>query len=356
MRTKAKLITAALGFVAATTSLVIWQSVTPRLETAARRLPFTDLGCIEHRWISPHELWTVLGEGQYQFQVLNLITGTRRTIPGTKTQSDPSQSQQFYPLTGASPDGSWLLLSDSTEKSTKIRKGQRWVRRSEVVRYDWLLLHPDGTGARRFPAPKSLRAGPFWLPDSCGFTTYESINEGVRYLFCEQVTYFTDGRAPTRTRLAQFPDFQSFGSKVVISPDGSIFQKDMADSLLFFRIDRNQPDVRTPYRFALPTGRESAEVQQVALTHDGQTLVAALRVQANAIPERETWEVLLKRKLTRAHDELWVLSSGDQKPRLLLRHAVTSERNSTFFLVSVTPDSKHALLQGKDEAYYLLPL
>ena len=174
--------------------------------------------------------------------------------------------------------------------------------------------------------------------------------------FREQVTYFTDGRAPTRTRLTRFPNFENFALQVVTQPDGSIFQQDMADSLLFFRIDRNQPDVRTPYRFALPVGRESAYVQQTALTHDGQTLVASLRVEANAIPERETWEVLLKRKLTVAHDELWVLPSGGQKPRLLLRQPVASERKSPFFLVSVTPDSKHALLQGENEAYYLLPL
>ena len=354
MRTKTKLIIGALGFVAATTGLVIWQSTTPRLEVVAHRVPFTDLGHAESWWISPHELVALVGDDEYQLQVLNLTTGTRRTIPGTKTQSTPSQSRQVYPLTSASPDGRWLLLSDSTEKSKKIRKGQRWVRRSEVVRYDWLLLHPDGTGACRFPAPKSLCAGPFWLPDSRGFTTYES---GIdRVPFCEQVTYFTDGRAPTRTRLARCPDFQNFAFQVVISPDGSIFQKDMADSLLFFRIDRNQLDVRTPYRFALPTGRESAQVQQTALTRDGQTLVTTLRVEANAIPERETWEVLLKRKLTVAHDELWVLPSGGQKPRLLLRQPVASERKSPFFLVSVTPDSKHALLQGENEAYYLLPL
>ncbi len=355
MRTKAKLILGALGFVAATTGLVIWQSMPPRLETIAHRLPFTDLGHMSPWWISAHELLIFVGENvdEYQLHVLNLMTGARRAIPGTRTQSTPSQSQQLYPLTGASPDGRWLLLSDSIENNKKIRQT---LRRSEVIRYDWLLLHPDGTSVRRFPAPKSLYAGPFWLPDSRGFTTYESKNKGSKALFCEQVTYFTDGRVPMRTRLARYPDFQNFELQVVVQPDGSIFQRDMADSLLFFRIDRDQPSVRIPYRFVLPMGRESAEVQQRALTRDGQTLVASLRVQASAIPERETWEVLLKRKLTVAYDELWILPSGSQKAKLLLRQPVTSERNSSFSLVSVTPDSKYALLQAENKAYYLLPL
>ncbi|WP_309713458.1 hypothetical protein [Armatimonas sp.] len=355
MRTKAKLILGALGFVAATTGLVIWQSTPPRLETIARRLPFTDLGHLSPCWISPHELVTVVGDGdnEYQLQVLNLTTGTQRTILATKTQSTLFLLWPIRLLTDASPDGRWLLLSDSTKKSKKIRKGQRWVQ------HDWLLLHPDGTGARHFSAPESLSAGPFWLPDSRGFTTYEMGIEKKREertIFSEQVTYFTDGRVPTRTRLARYPDFQNFAFQVVVQPDGSIFQQDLEDSLLFFRIDRNQPEARTPYRFALPTGRESAEIQQTALTRDGQTLVATLRVQASAIPERETWEVLLKRKLTIAYDELWILPSGSQKAKLLLRQPVTSERNSSFSLVSVTPDSKYALLQGENKAYYLLPL
>ena len=140
-----------------------------------------------------------------------------------------------------------------------------------------------------------------------------------------------------------------------------LFRED--SEAVFSLCERNQPDHNATLQIVLPPGREKAKIQQSFLSRDNQTFVVHLKVAALPIPERITWEEILKRKLPVAYDEIWVLPRKNPKPRLLLREPVTSDKENHIYIESLSPDGKRVLLyqivvrESRGERdYYLLPL
>ena len=73
MGTRKKLLLGALGFVAATTTLALWQAA-PKIERVARRLPMLDSCDEELYWLSNHEV--IVGSTRH-----TMNSKDSRTIP-----------------------------------------------------------------------------------------------------------------------------------------------------------------------------------------------------------------------------------------------------------------------------------
>lgn len=352
MRTKAKLIVAALGFVAATTGLALWQSAPPRLEAAARRVPFDSTFASIATWLSPQEVVTSCRE-EDSLCLLNLERGTISKIPFTQSEGFVEHATRVRFINevpvSASPDGKWLAFVEH------IAKKKTPPQRSLV------LMHPDGTGLRRVALPQGSALRVLWQPDSQGVIVYwESEKRAVVSLRVEpeygRTFYALDENVPPREERTR--DYDAFRDSVpvTIQADGRLLVARDQNQLTVALCDQNQTDRCEELSFALPAGREKAEVETFLVSHDSQRAVVSLRVEAAKIPERETWEELLHRKLPIAYNELWVLPSKGEKPRCLVREATTTERTSAFFLDALSPDGKQALVHVPQNAYYLLPL
>lgn len=335
MRTKAKLILGALGFVAATTGLVIWQFMPTRLEVAAHRVPFGATFFSTYVWLSPKEVVTSCREEDNSLCLLNLERGTTRPIP--------------YPLfcidtetISASPDGKWLAFVEQIEQG-----------RAKPVQRSLVLMHPDSTGLRRVALPQGSPFGLFWQPDSRGVILYWESEKRPEY---GRTFYALDEKIPPREERTR--DFYAFRTSVpvTIQADGRFLVDRDQQPLTVSLCDSKQTDRCEKLSFALSAGREQAEIETFLVSHDSQRAVVSLRVEAAKIPERETWEELLHRKLPVAYNELWVLSAKGEKPRCLVREATTSERASAFFLNALSPDGKHALVHGSQNDYFVLSL
>lgn len=331
MRTRKKLILGALGFVATAGALGLWQVKSLSLDTAARPLNLEEGEFYVPTWLSPHEVVVASHEKAY---VVELQQGTKRQLP-------LPQAVLPYSL-AASPDGKWLLFLQ------EVSVGDKPLQRT------LFLMHPDGTGVRRFSLPphQGLTKA-FWRQDSTGWTSYWFDTQKKR---SGKTTYVLGGE-PVSQELpnkALTPD--------AIQADGRwCFQKD-GEKLAYSLCDPNQTDRCEEVRFVLPPGRENATVSDPwpiedpdrRLSQDSQTLLVKIQVEATPIPERETWELLLKRKLPVHYDELWALKRDGTKPRRLLREPVTSD-DDHFYLKSLSPNGKHVIL-SKGFRHYLLSL
>ncbi|MCX6368894.1 MAG: hypothetical protein NTX57_19610 [Armatimonadetes bacterium] len=345
MRTKAKLILGALGFVAATTGLVIWQSMPPRLEAVARRVPFGATFFSFVAWLSPKEVVISCHESE-SLCLLDLERGTTHPIPFTHSEGFVQHATRVRFIdestVSASPDGKWLAFVEQIEQG-----------RAKPVQRSLVLMHPDSTGLRRV-APLEDKSGLrlLWQPNSQGFLFYWESDRRPKY---GRTFYALDENVPPREEWTR--DYDGFrDSPPTIQADGRLLVVRNQNQLTVALCDQNQPEHRESLVFARPAGREKAQVETFLVSHDSQWAVVSLRVEAAKIPERETWEELLQRKLPVAYNELWVLSAKGEKPRCLVREATTSERASAFFLNALSPDGKHALVHGSQNDYFVLPL
>lgn len=314
MRTRAKLLLGTLGIVAATTGLALWQNQPLRLESVGQRIPALDSAqVLKITWLSSREIIAV-GHWTPQAQRIDLASGVGHEVP-VFSGVDPYSYN-------ASPDGKWLLAEERIDKTKQL---------------NLLLFHPDGTGLRRFPFPKGMSTleHSYWLPDSSHWVSYGRL-------------YSVDGNPTTNAALAKaLPP-------TAIQSDGRWLYPFESNRLAFSLCNPNYASPCEQLAFSLPPGRSKAESHRSFLSRDSQSLVVELD-PATAIPERETWEVLLKRELPVAYQELWKLSRTG-KPRLLLREAVTKKWESTFSVESVSPDGTRALVQNAEGEYYLLKL
>ncbi len=355
MRTKAKLTLAALGFVAATTGLVIWQSTTPRLEAVAHRVPLNTPFYKFLAWLSPQEA-IVYSWKKGLLCFLDLKRGIERPIPCAQSErfavhvaheysfGDQDSNRRFIDqyTVSISPDRKWLVFVESFETKPSHEKRS------------FFLVHLDGSGLRRIPLPASFSVEkPLWLPDSSGWLAYWESDKRPEY---GRTFYALDENVSPREERTRYDNGLRDPLPIAIQADGRLLFARDQNRLRSALCDQNQPDHCEELSFARPAGREKAEVETFLVSHDSQRAVVSLRVEAAKIPERGTWEQLLKRKLPVAYNELWVLSAKGERPRCLVREATTSDRASAFFLYGLSPDGKHALVHGSQDAYYVLPL
>lgn len=350
MRTKAKLTLAALGFVAATTGLALWQSAPPRLEAVARRLPFAQPQMDMVDWLSSQEILIMYGD---ELRILSLEQNTWRTFTFRTVRHSPHSSNAiYYWLTcTVSPDGRWLLFDEVVEE------------RQNSTRRNLCLIHPDGTGLRRFAFPDDISGiKPLWLPESQGWMVIATYLKKDWYRYKNEEK--SEGRGRTFYSLDEkIPPREEPESKLhpllepeAIQADGRLLFREKEDLTALSLCDQNQPDHCEPLRYTLPPRGEKSKVTQVLVSRDSQTVLVSLLVEAPAIPERETWELLLKRKLTVGYEKIWVLSTQGKRPRCLVREPLTAGDNSAFFIESLSPDGKQTLVQGRRGEYYLLSL
>lgn len=237
----------------------------------------------------------VIASSRESLLLLDLVRGTKRLIPFTQNDHPKKLSRYIPPDTvSASPDGKWLTFMEQIEKE------------KAPPQTTLFLMRPDGTRLRRIPLASHISCKPLWLPDSRGWISYWSSFNG------DDV-----GRT-------------------------------------FYHVEASIPPRDEPLRTL-----RSPKIELKAI----QTVLVSLRVDAPAIPERETWEELLYRKLPVGYEEIWVLSAQGKRPYCLVREPLTAGARSSFFydsaffIMSLSPDGKQALVQGRQgDDYYLLPL
>ncbi|MBB6049959.1 hypothetical protein [Armatimonas rosea] len=339
MRTKTKLTLAALGFVAATTAVVIGQSTPPHLATVGRRVPFTlhSSQIEQFLWPSPQELLVVQRD---TLRLLQLERGTEQQVAWKKYES----SGNYRRYTGSfatSPDGKWLTFVEQIEQKPK-----------KSVQRHLVLMHPDGSGRRQVASlddKSDLRM--LWQPDSQGFLFYWESEKRPEY---GRTFYALDESIPPRVERTR--DHNAFVASLPITfqVDGRLLV-DRQRRLTVALCDPQQTDSCEELSFALPADREKAEVETFLVSHDNRAVVS-LRVAAANIPERGTWEELLHRKLPVAYQELWVLSAKGERPRCVVREAITEEQEIAFGIYSLSPDGKNVLVHVPQGDYYLIPL
>ena len=331
MRTRAKLIVGALGFVAATTGLVLWQSTPPRLESVGTKLPITSV-C---GWLSPQE---VVCEGG----IFDLRTRQFRPLPFPLRSLNISHnfpdSMARDPITvydnlTPSPDGKWLLYRETVNHKER--------------EYDqnFVVVHPDGSGLRRITNSHHewQSSSPFWLADSSGwinyYYTYGTLASGSS-LYSREKNY-------PESRRAKGPCPTS------IQNDGRfLYVNERNEEFVLCANDDMRTCTTVSVGQVLPS---SGAITRFTVSRDSKWILASRDIQASQIPERATWEVLLKRKLPVTYDEFWLLSTDGKTKRCLARETITEETHkySQGFSASFSPDGKQALVfqPGKSGSY-----
>lgn len=318
MRTRAKLLLGTLGIVTATTGLALWQNQPLRLETVGRRILALDSAqVLKITWLSSREI-IAFGHRKPQAQQIDLASGVGHALP-VFSGVDPHSYN-------ASPDGKWLLAEEHIDKTEQL---------------NLLLFHPDGTDLRRFPlAAGTAETQSFWRSDSSGWETFWIVERGRTF---GKIRYSLDPK-----QLPQKND--KIPDPWILQVQVGIEKVVVGDSAAALPCFANELPCTVPF----PAVPGQAMDQTGYLSPDRQHLLLKRKVPVS-LPERETWEVLLKRELPIAHQELWKLSRTG-KPRLLLREAVTKKQESTFSVESISPDGTRALVQNAEGAYYLLKL
>ncbi|MBB6049716.1 hypothetical protein [Armatimonas rosea] len=102
--------------------------------------------------------------------IFNLKTQTKRPLPSLPTLGSEEDSNRSTPY--PSPDGKWLLYTESSYTKDKI------------IFSRWRLVHPDGSGTQLipFPAPGDYLS-PHWLPDSSGWVGIGSTQDFKRVAY-----------------------------------------------------------------------------------------------------------------------------------------------------------------------------
>lgn len=236
-----------------------------------------------------------------------------------------------------SPDGKWLLYIETVYPKER--------------EYDqnFVVVHPDGSGLRRITnSPhEEQHSNPLWLPDSSGWISYW---HNYNAPFVAGSSLYSLSKNYPESRRAKGPRPTS------IQNDGRfLYVNERNEEFLLCANDDMRTCTTVSVGKAFPS---SGAITQFTVSRDSKWILASCRAQALQIPERSTWEVLLKRKLPVAYDELWLLSSDGKNRRCLARETLTEEtpqysRGFSFFSASFSPDGKQALVSqfGKSGSY-----
>ncbi|WP_309719882.1 hypothetical protein [Armatimonas sp.] len=353
MSTRKKLILSALGFVAATTALALWQQAAPpNIKQLAHRVPQLD-GCnFDLSWLSNHEVISESLErspNPRPLRIIDLVTGKERPLPVTSLANHVGlvfDGGMYRNAPLPSPDGKWLLYEEGVHtENGKHRTG-------------WLLVRSDGNEQRKLSAPITEKERydrkTFWLPDSSGW-----------YVFCCNYRGVS-GRDESYKNWLEKYDFS--GKRVSsqrinwepekILADGRFAYKGFLDTVLLCRSDSFHACDELPDQYEHPV---ASSVEDEALSYDTKSRFVIFTVQNKPIPEQDFWESLFNRHLPRAHREFWLISREGKQSRCLATDEVSNvpDGDSRWEVLSWSPDGKRVLLSrqaghvGTHEVYQL---
>lgn len=325
MRTKTKLLVAALGFVTAVTGVAVRLAAPPRLENAGQKLPFS----FPFGWLGSEEVLSDQGIYNLRTQKLRPLplditlhaVGGMGSVKPAKSLSLPATFRET-PL--PSPDGKWLLYPETVMDV----KG--------LTHKSYALVHPDGSELRRIPVTNnSWQSAPLWLPDSSGWLVWNNFTAAQPS--ANITLYSVLPNAPkAQVSYLSWP--------IQIQTDGRFLFRSLSytDSFRLCERDSARPCESVVVQDKLLTG----QLQRSVVSPDSKTVLISRSVPPQ-LPEQGTWEVLLKRKLPVAFNELWLVARDGSWRRCLVREPV---REQTYwypnpgFSMSFSPDSKKALV------------
>lgn len=337
MGTRRKLLLAALGFVAASTALALWQNGVPSIDQRARRLYLLD-NCLEPlSWLSSEEVIYSKREDRAA-RIYNLRTGRTRALPvevrlpSPELAFDHPQPYRDNPI--PSPDGKWLLYD---EGELEDGKGKR--------RTGWLLVSTDGSEKRRLhnaPPGSYYVHRTLWLPDSSGW-------------------YVCEENSPTDNTMV-LNRYDLSGKKLKTQqtswmPDASLAKGRLAwgqSQHTVFSCDPTQFDScqELPDRFVYP---ENSSLEAGMLSFDAQQRFLVVRVENKKLPAQDFWGALFNHHFPQSHDEFWLASQEGTRRRCLATAEVPDVPNvpggsSRWELLAWSRDSKRVVLRYIDES------
>ena len=349
MSTRKKLILSALGFVAATTALALWQQAAPpNIEQVARRVPQLD-GCdFDLRWLSNHEVISEsldYATNLRPLRIIDLVTGKERSLP-----VEPFSNSVRLVFDGGmyrntplpSPDGKWLLYEEGVHTDNgKHRTG-------------WLLVRSDGSEQRKLSSPimekERYTRKTFWLPDSSGW--YLMVGNSADYANDENwlEKYDFSGNRVLSRRIDWEPER--------ILADGHLSYKGFLDTILLCRPDSFDGCEELPDRYEHPV---NSSINDETLSYDAKSRFVIFTVTNKPIPEQDFWEALFHHHFPRAHREFWLISREGKQSRCLATDEVSNipDGDCRWEVLSWSPDgnrvllSRHAGLLGTHEVYQL---
>ncbi|WP_309719880.1 hypothetical protein [Armatimonas sp.] len=124
----------------------------------------------------------------------------------------------------------------------------------------------------------------------------------------------------------------------------------------------SEPDYFREPKTPLVPGRVEALVESWRKSDDGQQTLVVLRTKNQALPEPETWAVLLGDAWPKERHEFWLLSSTGDKPYCLATATLSNipDGNPSWQVLTWSPDSQWVYLlkrtPGHAQAIYALPL
>ncbi len=339
MSTRKKLLLSALGFVAATTALALWQQAAPpNIEQVAHRIHALENCAKEIYWLSSDELlfekngvMIVMHSPPEHAQILNLKTGQLRSLPvspNPRSYGFTFTDEQPYrenPL--PSPDGKWLLYEEGIYAEGPNR------------RTGWLLVRSDGSEQRKLSAPITEKEHygekTFWLPDSKGWyvqSRYQPPHGREQYLL-ERYDLF--GKKLYQQRIARIPDS--------ITADGLLVCGTFMDDPLLCRPDAYDTCERLLDRFEYP---ELSKTESELWSYDNKQHLLVLRVKNKQLPDQDFWAVLFNHQFPEEHREFWLVSQDGEQSRCLATDKVSNipDGDHPWEVLSWSLDGKRVLL------------
>ena len=356
MGTRKKLLLGALGFVATTTTLALWQTA-PKIERDARRLPILDSCDGEIHWLSNHEV--IVGTTRHTAptyivpRIVDLTTGTERPLPVAPHPHSVGlvlEGSTYRDTPIPSPDGKWLLYEE----------GGYYESGYSHRRTGWLLVRSDGSEQRKLSAPTTEKdrvdRKTFWLPDSSGWYVFWCNYRGVGSLGASDKNwldrYDFAGKKLSTQRITWSPE--------KILADGHLAYKGFLDAIVLCRPDSFDVCEALPDQYQYPS---ASSVTDEALSYDTKNRFMILTMQNKQISDQNFWEALFHHSLPRAHREFWLVSRDGKKSRCLATDDVSNIPDGDSFsrILSWSPDGKRVLLSSQrghsmESRVYLLEL
>ena len=353
MSTRKKLLLGALGFVAATTALALWQQAAPpKIEHVAHRVPQLD-GCnFDLSWLSNHEVISEsldYATNPRPLRIIDLVTGKERPLPVTPLANHVGlvfDGGMYRNAPLPSPDGKWLLYEEGVHTDNgKHQTG-------------WLLVRSDGSEQRKLSAPKTEKERynreTFWLPDSSGWYVFWCNYRGVSGKDASYKNWLEKYNFSGKRVLSRRIDWKPER----ILADGRLSYKGFLDPIVLCRPDSFDPCEELPDQYEHPA---ASSVEDDALSDDTKSRLMILTVQNKLLPDQDFWEALLHRHFPRAHREFWLISREGKQSRCLATDEISNipDGDCRWEVLSWSPDGKRVLLSrqnghgGTHEVYQL---
>ncbi|WP_395088837.1 hypothetical protein [Armatimonas sp.] len=339
MGTRKKLLLGALGFVAATTMLALWQAAPlPKIERIARRVPRLDNCDEELYWLSNHEV--IVGSTRHTApthivpRIVDLATNQERPLPVVPEPTKIGGLVFDSPYRNGpipSPDGKWLLY----EEGITNHEGDR--------RTGWLLVRSDGSEKRRLSAPTTEKdredRKTFWFPDSSGWYVFWCNYRGVAGSDASYKNWLDrhdlSGKRVSSQRIKVNPKG--------VQADGRLVHRGFLDAIVLCHPDSFDACEALPDQYESPL---ASSVTDEALSYDTKSRFMIFTVKNKPIPYQDFWVALFNHNFSEKHREFWLVSREGKQSRCLATDDVSNipDGDPTWRILSWSPDGKRVLL------------